>query len=587
MPTHGGAAAPTVGAAPVEVAVLNRHGVIVRVNEAWRAFARANGGDPSRTGVGCSYLAVCDADADDPGAVRVAAAVRQAVSGSLVLPEHVLIPCHGPLAERWFAVTVASRFDAQGRCTGAVVTLTEAPGPPPGHDGALPPGESAAVLDALPDGVAVVAPDGRLIQVNAQLERLSGLSRDDLVGRAVEVLVPPGQRREHRSSRAGYDTEPHRRLMGQGRPLGLHRADGIDVPVEISLGPSVVAGRRVTVAVVRDLRPRLALESRLRLVGDLLDVIDDALVVVDGQTRTWVYANRSAREHADGEPDPPAGAPFRIAGAPVDAEDLEEAFRAVQGGSTHQVSVRALATRADGTRHPVELTLTGRPPGPGQPRHGYVVVQVRDVTDRERLTLLEERQRIARDLHDTVLQDLYAIGLQVQTDAERQRNAGTGPPDDGSVDALLDRLDHTARRLRSLVFEIGPPPLRESLTEKVDALVANAARALGFLPSLDLAGDVDSLSDALGLDVVAVLQEALSNVARHAGAGHCRVSVRVGGGKVRVGVEDDGTGPARDGAAGIGLDNIRHRAVARGGGTKLSRLQPHGTRLSWTVPLAP
>jgi GAF domain-containing protein len=106
-----------------EVALLDRDAVIVWVNEAWQDFCRDNGGDPARTGIGMSYLACCEA-AGDVLADEVADAVRAAIAGDLPAAMAVEIPCHGPGALRWFDLLISSRFDDDGECLGATVTLS-------------------------------------------------------------------------------------------------------------------------------------------------------------------------------------------------------------------------------------------------------------------------------------------------------------------------------------------------------------------------------------------------------------------------------------------------------------------------------
>ena len=108
----------------MEVALLDRDGVIAWVNQAWQAFAAANGGDPARTGIGVSYLQACAAAGDDPVAAEVAGAIRTALAGDMPGPLTVEVPCHSPATERWFDVLISSRFDDQGRCLGATVTLS-------------------------------------------------------------------------------------------------------------------------------------------------------------------------------------------------------------------------------------------------------------------------------------------------------------------------------------------------------------------------------------------------------------------------------------------------------------------------------
>jgi hypothetical protein len=107
----------------VEVALLDGAGVIVAVNQAWHDFCLDNGGDLTRTGIGMSYLEMCDAAADD-AAVATRQAIEAALLGELSSPLTVQIPCDAPDRPRWFDVLVSSRFDLDGRCIGATVTLS-------------------------------------------------------------------------------------------------------------------------------------------------------------------------------------------------------------------------------------------------------------------------------------------------------------------------------------------------------------------------------------------------------------------------------------------------------------------------------
>ena len=112
---------PDVG---VEVVVLDRDGVIVSVNDAWQAFARANEGDPERTGRGLSYLEVCAAAGSDPVAMEVAAAIRRALAGDLPGPLTIGVPCHSPRTARWFDMLISPRRDGNGEYLGATVSLS-------------------------------------------------------------------------------------------------------------------------------------------------------------------------------------------------------------------------------------------------------------------------------------------------------------------------------------------------------------------------------------------------------------------------------------------------------------------------------
>ncbi len=108
----------------VEVAMLDRTGVIISVNDAWREFSTANGGNGSRTGVGMSYLAVCDAAEDDEYAREVAAMIRAAAAGDLSAPVIITVPCHAPAVQRWYDVLISPRWNRRFRVIGVAVTLT-------------------------------------------------------------------------------------------------------------------------------------------------------------------------------------------------------------------------------------------------------------------------------------------------------------------------------------------------------------------------------------------------------------------------------------------------------------------------------
>lgn len=115
---------------------------------------------------------------------------------------------------------------------------------------------STELMEALPDGIVIVHADGRIAFANARLEQLSGYQRDELLEGPVEVLVPDRLRASHRRQREGYASAPHLRPMGSGLDIHLRRVDGVEIPVDIQLSPLEIAGKRLTVAAVRDISHR-------------------------------------------------------------------------------------------------------------------------------------------------------------------------------------------------------------------------------------------------------------------------------------------------------------------------------------------
>ncbi|WP_185734689.1 GAF domain-containing sensor histidine kinase [Micromonospora globispora] len=205
--------------------------------------------------------------------------------------------------------------------------------------------------------------------------------------------------------------------------------------------------------------------------------------------------------------------------------------------------------------------------------------RARGQEERELLVVLEDRERIARDLHDVVIQRLFATGLQLQSGAMNAR-----PEVAKRINAAVDDLDATIRDIRRTIFELRTPMSAALRTEIRDAIEV-AAESLGYRPELELIGPIDSaVPDSLRPELTAVLREALSNAVRHAQADRVGVTVKVDGGWVTVTVTDDGIGCDPE-AARSGLVNLRERAERLGGDFQLGRVIPHGTEVRWSVPL--
>lgn len=198
------------------------------------------------------------------------------------------------------------------------------------------------------------------------------------------------------------------------------------------------------------------------------------------------------------------------------------------------------------------------------------------------LTLTEDRDRIARDLHDTVIQRIFAVALSLQAASGVTRD----PDLAGRLQTAVGDLDETIRQIRTTIFALEPPPTAQGgLRVQVLELCGEAARSLGFDPAVRFAGHVDLVPVHVGVETLATLREALSNVARHARAGRAEVSVTASANELRLEVVDDGVGTAAPaGGAGKGVANMAERAGALGGSFALSARPEGGTRVEWRVP---
>ncbi|MFD4689294.1 GAF domain-containing protein [Streptomyces sp. NPDC058463] len=203
--------------------------------------------------------------------------------------------------------------------------------------------------------------------------------------------------------------------------------------------------------------------------------------------------------------------------------------------------------------------------------------------DAEQIVLLEERDRIARDLHDLAIQRLFATGMTLQSAGRFIEH----PEASARVERAVDDLDETIKIIRSTIFGLRSHVAEEgeNLRARTVRAVAGAAAGLGFSPSLRKEGLLDTQVSRFVADhVLAVLGESLANVARHARATRVDVVLRTDGREVVLSVADNGIGIS-DGGRRSGLRNLSDRAERCGGTMELSSPDGGGTLLVWRVPM--
>jgi signal transduction histidine kinase len=270
----------------------------------------------------------------------------------------------------------------------------------------------------------------------------------------------------------------------------------------------------------------------------------------------------------------------------VDPQLLPESLRAPVGGVTLLLPLTgagkvhgllALASRQAGLPEPeIELAASFAS------QAALALALGRAQQDRQRIAVLEDRDRIARDLHDLVIQRLFATGLGLQG----LTGWLSGEEGRRRLDRAVDDIDTTIRDLRRAIFSLRSGIAQLGLRAAISEELRTASATLGFEPQLRLDGPLDlAVPDDIGTDVVAVVREALANVARHAAASHVGVHVAIADSLVVVDVQDDGRGPDA-GTRESGTANLRARAEARGGSFLLQGRPEGGTRLRWSVPLA-
>lgn len=216
--------------------------------------------------------------------------------------------------------------------------------------------------------------------------------------------------------------------------------------------------------------------------------------------------------------------------------------------------------------------------------HAAVALELSDArSDQQKMLLLEDRDRIARDLHDHVIQRLFAAGLSVQSVANSVGEAATRE----RLARVIEDVDDTIRQIRTTIFELrGSTVVGGTIRTRLLDVVGDARPMLGFDPHVRFGGPVDSaVPEDLVDDVTAVLREALTNVARHAQAKSAIVEITATVSRIDVSIEDDGIGMS-GGAARSGLANLEYRATEHGGSLDVLPAPDGGTQVRWSVPFS-
>ncbi|QLE75461.1 GAF domain-containing protein [Streptomyces rectiverticillatus] len=345
-----------------------------------------------------------------------------------------------------------------------------------------------------------------------------------------------------------------------------------DVMAQIAeLAKEITEAELATVSLPLDDGSALTVEVA---TGELADAIRGVVLPVEGSLVGVVLSEREPVCSLSVDEDP------RVSAVPKSLTGLGPAVAVpVKSGET----VIGVLFLARGTGRPVFSQEEIEPllNFAGQAAMAMELAQRR--ADAEQLTLLEDRDRIARDLHDLAIQRLFATGMTLQS-ADRFIDHAEASE---RVQRAVNDLDETIKIIRATIFglrsrETAP---RHGLRTRVVQTVGGAAALLGFAPSLRMEGLLDTrVPRAVIDDAVAVLEEALTNVVRHARATSIGVCVVNDGRDLVLTVTDDGVGMPGEGRRS-GLRNLAERAERHGGQLLLSAPSGDGTVLTWRVPL--
>jgi two-component system, NarL family, sensor histidine kinase DevS len=213
-------------------------------------------------------------------------------------------------------------------------------------------------------------------------------------------------------------------------------------------------------------------------------------------------------------------------------------------------------------------------------RVGLAIELAKTREERQRALLFEDRSRIARDLHDHVIQQLFGAGLELQALAGAVIDAGVT----GRLQGAITTLDESIAQIRTIIFALTPrAEAPGSLRHRILDIAVECSASLPQPVSVNFSGPIDLVvTGAIADDVAAVVRELLTNSAKHASADSVRLSVVAGRDAVRVTVDDDGDGIPEAGRRS-GLANLRTRAERRGGELRIDST-PGRTSVQWSVP---
>ena len=468
------------------------------------------------------------------------------------------------------------------------------------------------IVEAAVEPVIAIDEDQRVILFNAAAETVFRWPRLAVVGQPLEMLIPERYRAQHREFVASFShTGETSRRMGSNLVLTALRANGEEFPIEASISQHRESGHKVLTVILRDITQRVEAEARLaqseaRLRG-ILESAMDAIITVDANQHVLLF--NLAAEKMFGCPQGEA------IGAPL-AWFIPTRFRAAHGeqmrrfGATGPTSRRmgggriVTGLRRDGSEFPIDATISQLEGADGKL---YTVI-LRDVSElvaaeaalrrsKDELKELataassareQEKTRIARELHDELAQALTTLKMDISL---------IRVSEPGSSKELLSRLakmehqiDGTIAAMRRIAADLRPLTLDDlGLVPAIEALCNNFSQQTGTACELAIGNSEFDITETQATAVFRIVQEALTNIAKHANATQVEVTIDIDENDLVVSVQDNGVGFAADAprkANSYGLLGLRERAYLLSGEARVTSAPGEGTQIEVRMPLA-
>jgi PAS domain S-box-containing protein len=473
------------------------------------------------------------------------------------------------------------------------------------------------VVEAAMDPIITVDEEQRIVAFNAAAEQAFGRRRDEMKGRPLDVLIPERYRGAHRQDVDRFGrTGTTRRRMGVQSVLRALRADGNEFPIEASISQHREAGRKLYTVILRDVSERvhaavLLERSEARLRG-ILDSAMDAIITVDEAQRVVLFNNAAEAMFGWNRED--------ALGASLDCF-IPERFRAAHGAHVRRFGEAGITSRRmggslrvvtglrrDGREFPIDASISQIE----ESGKRFYTVILRDVTARLRAeedlrrsndelqalgaaaqTAREhEQSRIARELHDELGQLLTMLQMDVAWC--KQRLPAGNAPFAAKLDRMESLLKSTIAATRRISADLRPLMLDDlGLVPSIEWLVENFAQRTGIACDVTAGARELRLSKSQASAIFRIVQESLTNIAKHAQASHADIAIEEDDGALVVRIEDDGVGfsiqaPRKPNS--FGLFGLRERASQLGGNATITSTPGEGTivevRLPFEAPIA-
>lgn len=430
-------------------------------------------------------------------------------------------------------------------------------------------------FEVCPSAMLLVAEDGTIAKANERAAQLFGYADGELLGRSIDVLLPPSVRDRHPHFLAGYFAAPEVRAMGAGRDLTGVRRDGTEVPIEIGLNPVTTPAGRFAIAFVIDIRHRKELESSLRLAErhqrQIVEGAPNAMIMVD--TRGDIVSVNAQAE-----------ALFGYRRDELLRRSIEvlvpERFRSRHGGERASYAASPVprpmgagrdlyGLRADGTEVPIEIGLNPLE----TPEGTFVLAAIIDITDRKRhesvlRTSLAQKETLLREIHHRVKNNMQVVSSVLSLQA-----AKIPTPEHRAMLLECQRRVRTMALIHEKLYGGGTAKIDCGAYVRDLAQMAFSTYSSARVP-IELEFEVDNtvLDAQTAIPVGLIVHELVTNAMKHAFAGgrggHLRIAFRrTDDGHACLTVGDDGAGmPAtttvpRDGGLGLGMVNSLARQI--------------------------